>query len=339
MKRTAGARIVVLLAVTTVIVALASVAIGYAEISAGQLFGVLTGGGTDQQRLIVMRFRLPRIVLGLTVGAGLAAAGIVLQGVAGNELAEPGIIGINAGAGFSVVLTLYAVSDRESLVGLASAPPHLMPVAAFAGAATTAFLIFALASRKGAVTPIRLLLVGIAVNAAVTAATLVAAMRLDRRLYDVAVNWLSGSVAGVGWAEAVAPIPWLLVAMPIIARYSRTLDALAFGDDVATGLGISVRRARWVLIATATAVSAATVAVAGGIAFIGLLGPHIARRLVGRRNGIALPAAMLTGAILVAGGDLIARTLFSPAELPVGVVVSALGAPYFLWLLMRLRSV
>lgn len=334
-----GAIGIPVLILTTAGVALTSVATGFISISPADVVEVLLGGGKDQHRLVVLQFRLPRALVGLMVGAGLAAAGLVLQGVARNGLAEPGIIGINAGAGFTVILLLYAMNQGDTVRGLASAPPLLLPIAAFVGAASAAFLVFALASKKGSVTPVRLLLVGIAANAAIGAATLVVSMRIDRRLYNFAISWLAGTVSGVGWEEVLAPLPWLLALTPVIVANARVLDVMALGDATATGLGVNVERRRVLLIAAATGISAASVAVAGGIAFVGLLGPHIARRLLGHRHAVAIPAAMLCGAILVAGGDLLARILFEPIELPVGIVVSAMGAPYFLFLLTRLRNV
>jgi iron complex transport system permease protein len=299
----------------------------------------LSGAGEREHRLVVLEFRLPRLVVALLVGAGLSLSGAVLQGLSRNALAEPGIIGINAGAGFGVVLMLYIAAGGETVRGLADAPSIMLPVAALIGAGLAAAAVFGIASRRGSLSPIRLLLVGIAVNAAIGAATLVVSMRLDQQLYNFAVTWLTGTVAGAGWGEAAAPIPWLAVFVPVVVVNADVLDILALGEEPAVGLGVPVERRRRLLLLAATATAGASVAVAGAIAFVGLMGPHIARRLVGRRHRVLIPGAMLVGAALVAAGDTVARTLVAPTELPVGVVVAALGAPYFLYLLTRTSTV
>jgi iron complex transport system permease protein len=321
------------------LVCFAAMGLGVIALSPAELLQTLAGRGSGQSELVLFEFRLPRLLLGLIVGAGLALSGLVLQGVSRNELAEPGIIGINAGAGLAVIVTLYAASGGSIVGAYAGAPPLLLPLAAFVGAGAASALIFLLALKNGTVAPVRLLLVGIAVNAGIGAITLVLSMRIDPSLYDFAVTWLSGTVAGAGWSEVLAPLPWLAVCTPLILGNARVLDIFALGDPTATGLGIAVNRRRVLLVAAATMTAAACVSVAGGIAFVGLIGPHIARRVLGRAHRVAIPAAMLIGAVLVAAGDLAARTLIAPIEIPVGVVVAIMGAPYFLYLLTRLRGI
>lgn len=316
-----------------------SLGLGFIEMTPGELFAALSGDGKPEHQLVVREFRLPRLTLALIVGAGFSLSGLVLQGVSRNALAEPGIMGINAGAGFGVILLLYLTTRGGSFRGLADAPSLLLPFAALLGAAAAAATVFAIASRKGSVAPVRLLLVGIAVNAAVGAATLVVSMRLDPQLYDFAVTWLTGTLAGAGWQETLAPLPWLALFTPLVAVNAGVLDILGLGDEPAVGLGVPVERRRRVLLAAATGIAGASVAVAGAVAFVGLMGPHIARRLLGRAHRLTIPGSMLVGAVLVATADTLARTIVAPVELPVGVVVSALGAPYFLYLLTRLRRI
>ncbi len=325
-------------ALLLVAVSLVSLGAGFIDMSPGNVFSALTGRGAPEDRLVIRQFRLPRLSVGLIVGAGLSLSGLVLQGISRNGLAEPGIIGINAGAGFGVVLLLYIYTRGGALRGLADAPGMILPVAAFVGAAAAAGMVFSIASKRGSLTPVRLLLVGIAVNAAIGAATLVVSMRLDQQLYNFAVTWLTGTIAAVGWQEVAAPLPWIAVLTPVVVRNAAVLDIFTLGEQAAIGLGVPVERRRRMLVLAATGIAGACVAVAGAIAFVGLMGPHIARRLVGPRHAVAVPAAMLVGAVLVAAADTIARTILAPVELPVGVVVSAMGAPYFLFLLTRIRS-
>jgi iron complex transport system permease protein len=326
-------------ALLLVAVGLLSLSVGFIDLSAAEVLAALSGDGEREHRLVVREFRLPRLAVAALVGAGLSLSGVVLQGLSRNALAEPGIIGINAGAGFGVVLLLYLSAGGRSVRGLASAPSMMLPLAALVGAGVAAAAVFGIASKRGSLSPVRLLLVGIAVNAAVGAATLVVSMRLDQQLYNFAVTWLTGTIAGVGWGEAAAPLPWLALFVPVVMVNADTLDVLALGEEPAIGLGVPVERRRRLLLLAATAAAGASVAVAGAIAFVGLMGPHIARRVVGRRHRTLIPAAMLVGAVLVAAGDTIARTLVAPTELPVGVVVAALGAPYFLYLLTRSNAV
>lgn len=312
---------------------LLSLNLGFIKIGPLEVLRTLLGGGTEQQELVLFQFRLPRIVLALFVGGALALSGAILQGVSQNGLADPGILGINAGAGVAVIALLYTSSVGTSSVG--AAPAFLLPVAAFLGAAGAAVLIYLLAYKNGSVTPARLLLVGIAVNAGLGAAMLVLSLRLDEQLYTYAVTWLEGTIAGVSWRQVVALLPWTLVLAPLAFAKARTLNVLSLGDHVATGLGAGVERQRLGLIGIAVALAGSAVSVAGGIGFIGLVAPHLARRLVGPNHRVMLPTAMLSGTLLLVVADILARNLLAPVELPVGIVVAAIGAPYFLYLLAK----
>jgi iron complex transport system permease protein len=305
-----------LLGVAVVAACLLSLNLGFIKIGPLEVIRTLLGGGTEQQELVLYGFRLPRIVLALLVGGSLALSGGILQGVSQNGLADPGLLGINAGAGVAVVGLPYFFSE-------ATAPAFLLPVAAFFGAAGAALLIYMLAYKGVTVTPARLLLVGIAVNAGLGAATLVLSLRLDEQLYSYAVAWLEGTVAGAAWPSVLALLPWFTVLVPLTLYKARTLNVLNLGDSVATGLGAGVERQRLGLIGLAVALAGSSVAVAGGIGFVGLVAPHLARRLVGPNHRVMLPAAMLSGALLLVIADILARNLLAPVELPVGVVVAA----------------
>ncbi|HNQ99359.1 MAG TPA: iron ABC transporter permease, partial [Trueperaceae bacterium] len=247
-------------------------------------------------------------------------------------LADPGIVGIHAGAGVGVMLLLVLpVSVRE-------ASALAQPVAAFVGAGAAALLVYGFAFKDGGVTATRLLLVGVGVAAGLSAVMLLLALRMNDQVFAYAVAWQSGSVAGKGWAPIRVLAPLLAALVPLALLQARRLDVLGFGRDVATGLGVAVERQRLGLLALSVGLSASAVALAGSISFVGLIAPHMARSIVGPRHANLLPSAALLGGLLVLVADTAGRTLFGTTELPAGVMVAAVGAPYFLYLLGRSKA-
>lgn len=305
---------------------------GYIRLTPGEVITTLFGMGTAKQSLILFEFRLPRIVISILVGAGLALSGAILQGLSRNPLADPGILGINAGAGLAVVLFISFYPIK------AAAPVFLMPLLALIGAGATAALIYALAfKRSSGLSPTRLILVGIAVAAGISAAMIVLTIKLDPRNYQFVATWLAGSVWGTNWKFVLALLPWIVLLVPYVIYKASVINVLALGDPVATGLGTPIERERLRLLAAAVALAASCVAVGGGIGFVGLIGPHLARQLVGPRHQYLLPASALTGGLLLIVADTVARWIVQPSEIPVGIVVSIIGAPYFLYLLAKSR--
>ncbi|MGH3086620.1 MAG: FecCD family ABC transporter permease [Rubrobacteraceae bacterium] len=278
---------------------------------------------------IVNTLRLPRALVAFLVGVALAMSGAILQGLTRNPLAAPDIIGINAGAGLAAV-TLIVVFPSVSAA--------FVPPAAFVGACAVAGLLYLLAWR-GRSSPIRLILIGIGLGAIAGACTTFMITFGD--IYEVsqALVWLTGSVYGRSWDQVVSFLPWLLVFVPIVLLYSRHLNALGLGDEVATGLGSRVERQRGVLIFASVALAASAVATAGTVGFVAFIAPHIARQLVGPNHGGLLPVSAVTGGAIVALADLIGRTIFAPIEIPCGIITSIIGAPYFLYLLYRSSQV
>jgi iron complex transport system permease protein len=277
---------------------------------------------------IVNTLRLPRMLVAALVGLALGISGAIMQGLTRNPLADPGIIGISAGASLVAVTLIVIVKD---------VPAGIIPAAAFAGALVVAALIYLLAWKHGD-SPIRLILVGIGLGAIAGAATQLMITFGD--LYDVqrALIWLTGSVYGRSWEEFWPLLPWVAVFAPLALFLSRDLNALNLGEEVARGLGTHVARQRGLLLITAVALAGATVAAAGTIGFVGLMAPHIARRLVGPDHSGLLPTAGTLGALIVVAADLVGRTAFAPVELPCGLVTAAVGAPFFLYLLYRQRK-
>lgn len=311
---------------------LISLNMGYIRIAPLDVIKTLVGLGTEKEKLVLFDFRLPRMVIAVLIGAGLAISGAILQGVSQNGLADPGILGINAGAGLAVVLFIFFFQGSTSGLGLLSI--FVMPFAALVGGALAAFLIYIIAWKKG-VTPTRLILVGIGVNAAFGALLIVFQLKMNPRDFMQATIWLSGSIWGTNWKFVLAILPWILFLIPFTIYKARFLNVLNLGDHTATGLGAPVEKERRKLLMLAVALAGSCVAVGGGIAFLGLVAPHLARRLVGPKHQVMLPTTALMGALILIVADTIGRNILSPSEIPVGIVVSILGAPYFIYLLMK----
>ncbi|SFL88362.1 FecCD family ABC transporter permease [Salibacterium qingdaonense] len=326
------AYVMMILTVLVILVFLFSMNLGSYPLSPLDTIKTLFGGGTSESSLVLFGFRMPRMVLALLIGAGLAVSGAILQGVSRNELADPGIIGINAGAGLAVVLFIYTFEGSMGDLGWFSL--FAMPFSALAGAFLAAFLIYILAWKQG-ISPIRLILVGIAVNAGFNALLIVFQLRMEPNNFSQAMIWLSGSIWGANWRLVLSTLPWIAILLPYTIYKSKHLNVLALGDSIATGLGTKVEKERRVLLAAAVALAGACVAVGGGIAFLGLVAPHLARRLVGPMHHFLIPTSAVMGALLLLIADTIGKNLFTPAEIPVGLVVSAIGAPYFIYLLMK----
>lgn len=273
---------------------------------------------------IVNTLRLPRMLVAVGVGLALGVSGGIMQGLTRNPLASPDIMGISAGAGLAAVALIVLMKD---------APAEVIPLAAFAGAALVAALIYGLAWRKGD-SPIRMVLIGIGLAAVAGAGTSFLITFGDP--YDVqrALVWLTGSVYARSWDELYALLPWLILFVPLALLLARHLNALNLGEDVAVALGSRVALHRSILILTSVALAGASVAAAGTIGFIGLMSPHIARKLVGVQHEGLLPISGVVGGFILVAADLVGRTIFAPTELPAGLVVAVIGAPFFLYLLI-----
>lgn len=306
---------------------------GYTRLSPLDTLRTLFGGGTAKENLILFDFRLPRIVISVLVGMGLSLSGCIIQGVSKNALADPGLLGINAGAGLMVILYVMFFGTQSFL------SVFTLPFLALAGAGITAIAIYALSFKKSeGIAPMRLILTGVAIQAGISALTTLLVVKLDEDQFDFVATWQAGSIWGSNWRFVLALLPWLLLLIPYVLYKARVLDVLNMGDDVAYGLGTSVERERRALLAAAVALAASCVAVSGSISFVGLIAPHLARRLVGPKHTILLPTCALTGAMLVSAADSVARVIVQPAEIPTGIMVAIIGAPYFLYLLAKSRQ-
>jgi iron complex transport system permease protein len=282
----------------------------------------------EPHRVIVSSIRLPRIALSATVGLALASAGVVMQGFFRNPMADPSIIGVSSGAAVGAVAAIVLPVSVAGALGIQAA--------AIVGALVTAFGVYLLATEGGRTPVATLLLAGVAVQTFLGAAISVMLLYSGESLRRV-VYWLMGSLANATWSEV-----WLAgLAVPcvvVLAVYARDLNVLLLGEEDAHGLGIEVERSKRILLALASLMTAAAVAVAGVVGFVGLIVPHVMRLLVGPDHRVLLPTSALAGAVFLVISDTVARTAVAGTELPVGIVTAAVGAPFFLYLL-RSREV
>jgi iron complex transport system permease protein len=312
---------------------LLSMSLGTMAITPGELLRTILGQGTRQQQIALFMIRLPRILIALLVGGALAVSGVILQSVTRNDLAEPGIIGISSGAAMFVVVYIY-LTNGNNYYSLPAFTIFTMPLIALTGGFAAAVLIYTLAWRRG-MKPRRLLLMGIAVNAGFNALIVILQLSFDNRDFNRVLSWTSGSIWGVSWSYVIAVSPPLIFLCAVALYQSRYLDVFTLGDEIACGLGVNIERRRRLLIAIAAALAAVATSVAGSIAFVGLIAPHVAGKLTGPQRRYCTPAAILTGMLLVTGSDIIARNMFAPLELHIGIVVSLVGAPYFIYLMVK----
>lgn len=326
--------VVFFLTILLALLFIASLSFGASFISPVAIFNSVLSSTPGQYDLVLFEFRLPRIVLAILIGIGMAVSGAILQSATQNGLADPGILGINSGAGFAVILYIFftqGIRFESELLQL-----YILPIFALCGALLAAFLIYIFSWKKSSgVTPIRLILVGIGINAAFSALIIILQLKMDPRSFTQATVWLSGNISGVSWSYSYALLPWLIVLLPIVLFKARYLNVLTLGDAMSTGLGVNVNRQRKWLLLLGVGLAGSCVAVGGGISFLGLVAPQLAKKLVGPRNEILLPVSALVGAVLLLFSDLVSRTILAPSEIPIGLVVSAIGAPYFIYLLIK----
>jgi iron complex transport system permease protein len=286
----------------------------------------LFGHGSLDHVTVARDYELPRILLAWIVGAGLAVSGAVLQGVIRNPLAAPDIVGVTRGAGLGAVVALLMFPG---------ASVAYLPVAAFVGGMLAMVVVYYLSYRGGGVAPIRLALVGIAVSALSEAAIHYLLLKNIERKLGTALVWLTGSLAGRDMTAFWEALPWIGTLLPLTILLARRLDVLGLGDDLAAGLGERVEHLRRMTLFLAVALACAATAVGGTIGFVGLIAPHMARKLVGSKHARLLPASALVGAFLVVVADAAGRGIHPPLEIPAGIITAIIGGPYFLYLLMR----
>lgn len=293
----------------------------------------------DKHDLVIFEFRLPRIVIAALVGIGLGIAGTVIQGVTRNGLADPGILGINAGAGASIVIFMFFFQmSATNILADSWYTIFLMPLFGFVGGTLAAAIIFIFSWKNGVLDMQRLILTGIAIGSGFGALSLYISLKMNANDYEMAAVWISGSIYNANWAFVLSILPWVVILSYVIYRKSHLLDYLQLEDTSVKSLGISVEKEKSILLICSIGLVSACVSVSGGIGFIGLMAPHIAKRLVGIQHRFVVPMSAAIGMFLLVLSDYIAKTVFEPSELPVGIVVSIIGIPYFLYLLIKTKA-
>ncbi|MGO4184298.1 FecCD family ABC transporter permease [Paenibacillus sp. MCAF9] len=311
-----------------VLVLLLNIIIGERNIPVMDAIQTALGIGSDEYAFTIRQVRLPRVLTGFLAGCGLALSGTILQMITRNPLASPGVIGLNAGAAAAVVAFLVLVP---------SFPMSRLPLVAFGGALLVALTIYKLSWKKGSSTE-RMLLVGVGISA--MAGALITYLLTVGKIFRVsqAFVWMAGSLYGRTWEHFWPLLPWIIILFVLLMLYTRSLDLLQLSDSSAIGMGIRLERVRFLLLLFSVGLAGSAVSMAGTIAFVGLMAPHIASNLVGTPSVKRLPVAALLGGLIVMLADLLGRVLFSPFEIPVGLITALIGAPYMINLLVRRRS-
>lgn len=313
---------------------------GASGVSAWEVLRALVQGSeiSATDRVILLDIRLPRLALGLLVGASLAVSGAVMQGLFRNPLADPGLVGVGAGAGLGAIAAIVLGAALPTGIAVALGN-YTVPIAAFLGGWITTLVLYRISTRRGRTSVAVMLLAGIALGALAGAVSGVLVYRADDAQLRDLTFWGLGSLAGATWAKVLAAAPLIVIALVSAPFLARSLNALALGEASAAHLGIPVQRMKAVAILTVAGATGAAVAVSGGIGFIGIVVPHILRVAIGPDHRYLLLNAALLGAALLVGADMISRTVIAPAELPIGIITATMGGPFFLWILLRNRGV
>lgn len=306
---------------------------GSYQVSVGEVIRTLLGNGTKLQNVAVLSIRLPRLLVGAFVAIALSTAGAMLQTITKNDLADTGIIGINAGAAVAAVLFItYQTSNYYSELGSLSI--FVLPFMAIVGAGIASFVIYMLSSRQG-IKPKRLLLIGIGLNAGLNAFISFFTFRGGVGDYNRVLVWTSGSLWGSGWSYVKVIVPIVAVMFIIVLLNHKKLDVLNLSDEIARSLGLNLERERKKFLSFAVILAGTATAFAGNIGFLGLIAPHIARKLVGSYHKYFVTISAMISVIIILLADTVSRNLFSPIEIPVGITVSIFGVPYFIYLMMK----
>lgn len=308
---------------------LASVMIGKTFLSFRVLLDMLQGIASSSQVLTLFSFRLPRACLALIAGLAFGFSGFALQGVTRNALADASILGINNGAGLFVIVYL----------GFYAQGSYLLPLVGVIGGLSAALLVYFIAYKyRQLLSMERVILAGIAVNAGLAAGSLLLTVQLSKDRYSFVTSWLSGAIWGTSWTQIISLLPWVILLAGALFWTVPLLNLLGFGEEQAISLGVSLTRLRTWFLLLAVGLAASTVGFTGNLAFVGLLAPHIAKGIIGKESRTACVLSGMIGSILVLASDTIGRLILTSGEIPAGIIISLVGAPYFLYLLIRQKA-
>lgn len=329
--RRAKYTILLFIGLTCIVAALSllSLSVGGVSVPLKEVFASLAGRNTEASNLIIMQFRLPRIAAAILIGAALAVAGALLQGIIRNPLASPDLLGVTGGASVAVVAFMTFVTGYSI---------HWVPFIAIGGALVATTINYVFAWKKG-VSPFRLVLIGIGISTAMGALTTFLLISGPAYLAAQVLNWMTGSIYGTNWSYIEVLWPWVAVFIPFSLLLAKELNVQSLGEDVARGLGSRLQLNRMILLFYSVALAGAAVGVAGTISFIGLMAPHIARMLIGNSYKLIIPVSAFIGAIILLLADLAGRMLFQPLDVPAGVFTAGIGAPFFMYLLFKRKKI
>lgn len=337
-RSTRGHWLLLVLTLLLVVVAVLSAGIGAFGISPGHVLGSIArhlhlpfGNRPDElSERVLWQVRFPRVTLAILVGASLACAGALMQGVFGNPLAEPGIVGVSSGAAMGAILAI--------VIGISGFGTWSVSGPAFVGGLVTVLLVYAVSRANGRTEVVTLILSGIAINTIAGAGIgLLTYFSSDAQLRSITF-WSLGSVSSATWPAVASVAPCAIVGLLAAPRFARSLDLLALGEQSARHVGVNVERMRVVVVLIVALLTSAAVSVAGSIGFVGLVVPHVIRMIAGPGHRVLLPASALGGAVVLTAADLFCRTVAAPAEIPLGSVTALVGGPFFFWLLLRTRA-
>ncbi|ATD31391.1 iron ABC transporter permease [Macrococcus sp. IME1552] len=316
--------IIILFAIITV-----SMTVGDFKMPPLQFLKTLFGMGNETDTMVLYEFRMPRLLVTILCGAALSLSGALLQSITKNPLADPGIIGINAGSGFFIaLLMIFMPVDSSNFV-------YVLPLFSLIGGLITAATVFLLSSSKRGLNPMQMILIGVGLSTALSGAMIMMTSTFNKEDVEFISKWLGGNIWGDTWPFVWMIITVLIITIPILLLKLDILNILNTHEHISTGLGIRINRERVVILIISVMLCASAVSICGSIAFVGLIAPHIARQLVGPRHQVFIPITILLGAILLSFADTLGRLLIEPAGMPAGIIVSIIGAPYFLYLMRR----
>ncbi|MFX3634019.1 MAG: FecCD family ABC transporter permease [Candidatus Pristimantibacillus sp.] len=314
------------LALLLLVALILSIGLGSLHVTILDVIKVMIGMGEQKYQLILFELRLPRITAAILVGAAMAISGTILQALVRNPLASPDLMGTTSGATAAVVAFITIMNGQVSVAWL--------PLAAMVGGCAASALTYMLAWKNGS-SPFRMAMIGVSVSSAFAALTVYFTLAGPIYLVSQALGWMAGTVYGTSWNHVVVLAPWVIICGLIALVQSRTLNLLEVGDQIAIGVGVRVEKRRFLFIALSVILASSAVGIAGGISFVGLMAPHLARKIVGNNNSVVLVASAIIGALLLLLADLIGRTVFVPMDIPAGIFTAILGAPFFVYLMYR----